>query len=364
MCSMKNQTYIKTGFYILVFNTFFLLLSTSCSSTKSKNMEDYFVNKKELFSEVIIKSDSLKDPWDLCIKDTFLIVGNYKGEPLLEIYGISGKCYKKTLNIGRGPSEILYIGLIQSNLSDDLFYVYDLLGKKLLEFDIASLFSNEKYGPKTYFDLTKMNKTEADINKILVAKDYLICDNRTPEGRILLMKKDGTPINYFLNFPGKVLPEISDINNAALFSSALTVNPQKDHLAMATSMSNMINIFKLKPESIDSVWAYYESMPNDITIQGGDGYSQAFFTKKSKLGYLDIASSKKYVYALYSGLTLDDPNCEYGKIIKVISWDGNENFEIKTDRGLRSIEVDTDDLNLYGISLNEEKGTEIVKFKL
>jgi hypothetical protein len=360
---MKNQTF-KNAFHILLIYTFLLLLNSSCTSTNSKKSEDFFSIKKELFSEVIIKSDSLKDPWDLCIKDTFLIVGNFKADPLLEIYGLSGKCYKKTLHIGRGPSEILYIGQIQSNLSDDLFYVYDVLGRKLLEYDIKSLLNKEIYSPKNYFDLVKNSKADVVINKILTAKDYLICDNKTPEGRILLMKKDGTPIDYFLNFPGKVLPEISDIDNASLFGSYLTVNPQNDHLAMATSMAKMIDIFKLQPNSIDSVWAFYESMPNDVTIQGGDGYSQAFFTPKSKISYLDVASSKKYVYALYSGLTLNDPNCEYGNVIKVISWDGNETFEIKTDKVLKSIEVDTDDLYLYGVSLNEEKGAEIVKFKL
>lgn len=87
-------------------------------------------------------------------------------------------------------------------------------------------------------------------------------------------------------------------------------------------------------------------------------------TKKSILGYHDITSSNKNVYALFVGISEEEGDYRYAHRIRVFDWNGENRFEIQTDYPIKRIAVDADDNFIYGISHDKEKSPIIVRFDL
>ena len=62
------------------------LIIGSCNHEKKDNKKTTtFTNKSNVTSSILIGPTNLLDPWDISILDTTLIIGNEKGEPLLEV---------------------------------------------------------------------------------------------------------------------------------------------------------------------------------------------------------------------------------------------------------------------------------------
>jgi hypothetical protein len=68
----------------------------------------------------------------------------------------------------------------------------------------------------------------------------------------------------------------------------------------------MIDIFDVSESAVKTVWSHQGFLPHDLNIiQMGEIYKAAM-SAKSQCGYVDAASSEKYIYALYSGRTFDE----------------------------------------------------------
>ncbi len=337
-----------------------------CEKKEDTFQNDYFSNKHFLKGEIVIEQSKLLDPVHIASIDSFLIISNYKGEPLIEIFTKSGDLVTGIINYGKGPREMLIVGDIQTDINDKAIYICDLALKKILKCDLEKAVNNINYKPSVYYNLNSSNAKKLMFDKIWLGNDFLLCESRSPQGRILILDPEGNNPFYHLDYPDKTLisSNISDFDNAKLYASTLCLSPDRSKLAIATYSAGMLELYQINKNKIDRIWSINEFFPQGIKLVKMGERQVAVHTQESVSGYLDICCSKKYVYALYSGKKLSESDYAWGKTVKVISWNGDETFEYILNRKVKRIDVTKNDEFLYGVSENSNKEPEIIRFIL
>lgn len=322
-----------------------------CSRVEER--DQCFLDTVSANAEMFIEGEKLASPGLLIVMDNFLVIGNSKNSitPLIEVYNrATGNLQNTFLNLGNGPNEVLMIGNIQYIPEIEELLVADLFKRKIFSYTLDDIIKGDR--PEPTLRYKRDDKSPLMFDKLYKDKDFLIAESRDPKGRILLFNEDGSGVGYYLTYPDKenVDNRLSDINNAELYASAMTVSPSLDKIALATYSAGMIDICKVEKNHIEPMWNYTEFYPQGMmVVPMGDGMVVAH-TKESRSGFTSISSSDKYIYALYSGKLLEDPTYSYGEVVYVASWDGNETYKINLDKSINRLAVDEKDEYIYGIT--------------
>ena len=348
-------------FYLAVF----LCLVLACNNKNELGYENPFQTRYSLTGTTIIDQSKLLDPTLVSIIDSFIIVSNYKGEPLIELYSNRGEPIKKTVHLGSAPHEILSVGGVQVE-NENSFFVNDLFAKKVLKIDLKGLLNENNYVPEVYFNLLSTNNSDLLFDKVLIGDEIIICESRSPKGRLIVLDSKGELLYYYLPYPEiDAAPiQLNDFQNAQLYSSTFCISPEKDKLAMATYSAGMIDLLKIDDDSIEPIWSYNEFYASGIDLMEMGGENVIVHTNNSRKGYLHTTCSSNFVYALFSGKKLEDESYPWGNIIRVVSWDGEQTFEFELDRLVKRIVVDLNDSVLYAVGKNAQEEPEIVRFEI
>lgn len=358
----------RSKFRIKITETFiiiFISLTWSCENSGEDNKESKIFEKKvSVKAESIVPSENLKDPTDIAVMDSLLIVGNYKGEPLVDIFDLknNGHKYLSVINKGRGPNEIQIIGRIQTSGEKDAFYINDLIGKKILLSEKSNNFE-----PEVLLNAGDLNKDEETIfDKVLIGKDIFIGESRSPKGRMVFLNKKGEVLGFHLEYPKKekIKINVNDFEHAKLYASAVTISPDLTKVGLATYLGSLLDLAVIKEDKLVRSFSYNEFYPSKFFEVAMAGKTVAAATNETRRGYSDIASSNDYVYALFSGRYLKDKNYDYGNAIRVSRWDGSKAFELQLDKDIRRLTVGLDNRTIYGIAKNNKGEPEIVRYDI
>ncbi len=340
------------------------LLSFNCSSSDSESLAVVFTTSKILTAKTLISSESLQDPWIISVVDSALLIANYKATPLLEVYNFSGKLIGKALPRADKDFNVLTVGGIQPEGHNKAFYVYDLFGKKTIKYKFRDINNISTYTASTFMDYSDSTRYPRAVTKFFIGNDVTIGDSRSPFGRILLSKYDGSFLSWNIQQPPKVYPDFSDSENSSLYVSSISISPDKSKIALVTNYAGLFDLYRITPSGIDSIWSYNEFPPSGINrVDLGDGYKVAR-SGNSVYGYSDISVSNKFAYALFSGKKVNEDNYSFGSIIRIVSWDGKRILQFGVDRLVNRIAVSSDDKLLYAIAINDNDNPEIVVFNI
>jgi hypothetical protein len=345
----------------------FLLYSCSQKEKKSKSVFSESEIEKKLNGTVFIGEEFLQDPWTLNVMDSFLILGNFKGLPVIEVYKCSsGEQICSFLTKGQGPLDILAISQFRNN--DNQLFISDLLYKKILVVD-KSCFNEDSIIIRPFFSINNYDEKIIEVvTKISYFNDkYIIANTTSNEGRLGLLHRDDKTLSYFYPFTESdvLFPELDSYRNNDLFSFDMTIGPKNDRIATSTHNADILDIYEFKDDKMIPVWHHQTFLPNGIKILTFENTPpQAFITNKTVQGYKDITSSCNNVYALFSGISEEEGDISYANRIRVFDWNGENRFEILTDYPIKRIAVDHDDRFLYGISHDKEISPVIIRFDL
>jgi hypothetical protein len=73
-----------------------------------------------------------------------------------------------------------------------------------------------------------------------------------------------------------------------------------------------------------------------------------------RFGYIDVATTDRYVYALYSGLRRADApgRANYGRVVRVFDWNAKLVRTMELDQLVFSIAADPSDRRLYAAAID------------
>jgi hypothetical protein len=125
---------------------------TGCNHQENKLF--FSEERFKIEGEILLNEDLLLDPWSILLHDSILVIANNNGEPLIELYDTYGNVGEKFLTIGGGPEEVLAVGNLQTSVTNNNMYVYDLFQHKFLEFDLKKSIQ-PALSPDTIYDYSE-----------------------------------------------------------------------------------------------------------------------------------------------------------------------------------------------------------------
>lgn len=362
---MDIMNFMKAYIHILL--GAFLLQSCNQSNVTP------FERNVDIIGRVAIGGDSLLDPWGIHVQEDILVIANLKGEPLIETYDITADnptLISKFGVLGDGPEEFLGGESFQKGLSASSFIVYDLFKNKFFEYSIPELRENKERPMQIYpFQQHVLQKDSTTVlsDLLLLNGNSVIGRSRDMRGRIVIFDREGNVLRFGGDYP--MIAEyqnLSDYEYTGLFASDIVYNEERGKIAMTAYEADMLDIFDISNDTICPIWSYRTFLPNHLYLfQTSNGNARSAFTKDSDVGYLSLTSSKRYIYALFSGKTMGTKNYMYSNIIRVVDWEGKESFQIHTeDFELKRIAVSEDDRYIYGIAQDDEGDPIIVAYDI
>lgn len=347
--------------YLLSLGVFFF-----CIGCVSRPATDgtLFLEKQKLTGQVLLTDEVLLSPNKLLITDSLLIICNRNDSLFLEAFCLS-TCENlgRFLSKGNGPEDFIYLGTMQRGEDNRSFYVSDFKSHKLFRYDEEDIIKG-RITPIPV-NLPDRNIEGAQFTYYWVSSKGIIAQNITDKGRICLFMPD--TLLFWGDYPSadKVDKRLTDypLANTMLYQSSVTLSPSGNKIALVCDLADMLDIYFLQTDGITTEWSYWRAFPDEMVVMpNGDQY-MAGASMRTTCHYIDVCSSDRYIYALYSGEKMGQPRYMTASRIRVVSWDGTWSKELETTDQLRAISLSPDGNTLYGINQTEE-GYEIKTYDL
>jgi hypothetical protein len=356
---MKNQNILLFIFLVLFLMCSFLSCTKKDQSYTDKATVLYgrsdFKNNISLKSKELSKiSDSLFLPLNTEIIGDYLIILDNNGEHAIHVVNLIKEKYQGSfIKKGQGPNEILVPWFI-SKITDSTFLVYDAGSRKILGFHIDSLLRNKKLLFEKKFNQKDLLTSMKIIGENTYYTSYLNSSNRFFKKNLKSDKEQGygTLLKNYRN--------ASDVN----FAQACIGNLDFENGKIITSyrFAPFFEIYNVELKKWKSILTIdnFSPMFKEIESEGEAVFS---FSKKTKLGIVDIELSNQFIYLLYSGQNMFNSKhkMEVGKKILVFDYNGNPITIYDLDKELCSFEVYKDSI-IYGI--HNDLKAELVKFNI
>lgn len=335
-----------------------LMAACSAGQTAIIDPEVHFrkvpVEVVSVYSRIYLEKYDVLKPWDVLKKGNVYFVYDYgsRQNTLCKIDLEKGEV-RKGVGKGSGPGELQ---MIERLLLD---------GNDVTVFDGVK---NERY---------KIVEGETDDSLKVVEYRHIdveLVSYPTFRGEMMATKNHtGDAWIYLYNKGAEIgrgdFPHFSETDRLTMQErvSVFRNGQQKfspDGTKLATCISNgcAIAMYDCSDSSLNerAMLAYY---PPVFSLTDYD-YQKTALSLDSRAGFLDVACTDKYVYALYSGRVLSDDlfTAYYGNHIFVYDWDGNPVKHYVLDKDLFMLNIDEDNGTLYGVS-NDPEGC-ILEYKL
>lgn len=348
-----------------------LFVVTSCNKNKKeiKSPFDLFsVENKLSLSNFGVDEDSLAQVEGVQCSDSLLVVIDYYSGNSFSLFDIKGgNCIRRFGAIGQGPEEI-FLGAY-GQLSNNEFYVsYDNLGVGLIgKYDLNFLRNNLKKPGLTV--LTRYNIPEAFFSRVIPVDDstYLGVGAYKKEHKYVLFDNKSEVIDsgvkvFGLEHEDFDFTHICLANQVrfkkhpkeSLFVTTLNLSANIEFLAISNNKINLINSINLRDPKYNPI--------------SRNGLHSVNPDKDNIVGYIDVATSEQYVYALYSNKSItgkDDKGSPYASnVILVFDWSGQPVRKLLLPEDAYYIAVNENAGEIYAAVLNKEKGFSIVSYYL
>lgn len=340
-----------------------IILACNPEQNSHNSPASQFSNEKELHAQPFSLEGDLGEPIQILLKDSLLIVSEATNDYLLYFYNINnGELLNKIARVGKGPNEFLSpisIALSQDGNLD----IYSRRQFKFFKYHLqADLSLKEKSLPVQF---------SSDNQMVYSIENGFMAFGLYGKGRFCISNIRGQDFRYFGDYPDIAIEnsagrrmKVDDNTMAMLFQSKVAIKSDYSGFAVVNSNVGIVEGyrlddsigFKLNTFSIsNSVKLKSTSSGNRITAQLSD---------KSPRGFLDVASTEDYIYALYSGRSVKEYpyQTHLGTTLMVFDWDINPIVKYSLDEAVRCIAIDSTKKRIYGIS---ERGgvPEVVFFK-
>ncbi len=274
--------------------------------------------------------------------DSTMIIWNPQAKDY-KFYNLSlnkNKISNKFLPLGRGPGETL--GVFGFGIQGNMFWVYDIVLKKILTKNITSILKNDRSIPFKEYPL------EGRFYKINFVDSLHLIANGDIDSPLKLQKIDlvsSKKISEFGIFKNvKDDYDISSIKKA--YESFPFSKPTGNKVVLAYRYIDEVEIF-----DVDKQTSHITRGPGDFELdpkifQTGGRTINTIHT------FVTGTVTDKYIYLLYSGKIDTEVNPHHGNSIYVYDWEGNPIKKMILKKEILSIVVSADDTLLYAFDPN------------
>lgn len=310
------------------------------------NKSTSFKKEFTLLRQVSEFGDSLGSPSRLIVLDSTIIIIDNKpltGFSSVQAYGASGIYLRSFGRQGQGPNEMLspwQIFIDPANKNN--FWIFDLALYRLTEFSLNGKENNK-------FITFKGGMPYSPIllkNGLIESPGFSLT-----KGRLAVYDTSGKMLKIIGEIPPGKKENVPVPVHQVAFQSVLKVKPDGSLLVLAVRYADMLEIYKPDGTLVKRVHGPVNKNPiYNVDLVNGSPV-MAIDTKNSIIGYTDIALTNNYIYALFSGRTINEyhQKAPYGNHVHVFNWKGEILKVYKTDSDLLTIAVSNDENRLYAV---------------
>ena len=261
---------------------------------------------------------------------------------------------------GAGPLELANAGpMVVDSVS---VRIYDAGGSKLLNYQL----DNFAHGSPAVDRIFRTKGRGGVISLASLSDSVYVVSGIFPEGRLCLINQDGEIISWVGDYP--MPPDVSvEVPFHVLgiaYQSKICRKPGGSRVALAARYGGIVQIFDIDvfngtAVEIKRINTFFPT----FSTWDFDGTPNFRSTEDTKWGYLSVASSDKYIFALYSGkYQRQGESFNTSNQIHVFDWDGNPHCLINLDTDGSFIAVNKD--KLFLLTSDPDNGYDIVEYKL
>lgn len=292
-------------------------------------------------------ADLLGFPSDIARVGRYLTVLDGAADSVVHVLRAEDGSYVRSLGRrGAGPREFKGAWTLGDSEGDEL-WVYDLSVRRMTRIDLGV--PVERAGeplPMRSFNLVS-SLTPTDPrwcgDTVLVSPGFFV------DGRIARFNPAGELVRTVGAVPedGSGMPPT--VRQEA-YVGRLAVDPAGRRLAIATRHADRIEIYRCDGTLLGRVRGPFGFDPVYGTARGRNGPIMST-GDDLRFGYVDVAATGKYIFALFSGRTREGykGDSSFGRFVHVFSWDGRLLRVVEADSDLLAITVDPAANTLYAI---------------
>ncbi len=290
---------------------------------------------------------------DLCIKDSFIITSTYNRNSFFTVYSINNNNIQELYSFGEkgeGPEDFIFPTSLR--IYDKYVHFYDkALSKYITIESLDSLKIQTKNVQSLGFN-----------NLIKLTNGDFLGDGFFSDVRFKLIQKEDT-ISLKIPYPSEDKTKES-VQTGLAYQGDINRNPKRDQIVYTSSYGDIIEIYKSTNNGIEQIFSQQLQYPLYTPQDQNSGEISSNLSPKCIKSALCTYVTEKYIYILYSGMTMDDPMHNYSNIVHVYDWQGNPQKKYILDKHLTCIGIDEHDQFLYGVywEIDEAKDDETIGF--
>ena len=325
----------------------FFLLSSCTSNYLQKDPMSMFNEKHYLTGELLnVEANKLNSYGRMILFDNdCLIKENLRGEYLLEKIFYDRDSIVPIAFKGNGPNEYLHLSLIQKK-DRESYLVFDVFKKAVYTHDLLE-------------NISDTVKFEQPVFHIASIKDRYVANSFHSDSRYSVFDCFGKLNNSFGEFPDDGI-NIPLKRKHFAYQGLMASNDSLGCIVSISYSGTIMEFYKLEESNAKPIRLLHQTFPlyEDAST---NKITSVRHKKDNIFGYVDICSSTKYIYALYSGKQVasqiegqSTEKVRRCKQILVYDWEGNPKYILNTDKELMNIAVSDNDSYLIALGWDDD----------
>lgn len=299
---------------------------------------------------VFLESEVVEVP-DLCspsrvyYNDSALFFKDNKSkEAQVYVHNLKNKKTGKFIKMGRGPGEMLGVFYLAFINDFKTTLIFDISLGDIIEAKTDSLLQDGYFPQKKYVKKPLGQKVLC----VTGCGDRLLAMGNYDDARVVEIQRDDTLKLISGYYPDIHMKKDYDFAMRS-YDGVIKANEDRNACVVACRYADQIEIIDLKAGTPVFIKGPELFEPVSKLIDTGKGKALAHGPEERK-GYVDICCNSKYIYALYSGRSMEDKNSSYGKNLRVFKWDGDYVAEYILDHDVIAIDIDSETNTIFAIS--------------
>ena len=315
------------------------LMMIQCAKKKDSDSQlDEFQSEESVTFQTIDYPEILGVTMQIMKKDSLIILNDFHGDSLINLFNIKDNHVTKLIPVGNGPDELtrpLDIQMVNNKL-----YVYgrNSFSMNLLNLDLLSCESEK---------VNFLFHAPTNCSRFLNLSDSVFICSGFWKKRYALINNKGEVINEFGDYPDFEESEKKfDPHTKAMFhQSQFAKHPHKK--LFASCARYVLEVFDYSETEIPRLVLRKKLGKYNYTHQEGD-LLNIDLSGDSDPGVFEIACSSKYLFLVTV------PDLEGKTDILVLDWEGNPIKKLKSDKTITCLTIDENNNKVYGVITDPE----------
>lgn len=289
------------------------------------------------------RSDALALPLGSAVVGDLLIVVDVASDSAIHVLNrFDGRLLASYGRKGEGPGEFMAAPTVDPDRAANSVWVFDADLSRITYVNLGQLLTHPDSVVPRMINLRAEGPLEAPL---WTSQGSILSPGHFASRRLIQLDSNGTQTG-FVGPPLAGDPLIDAVVRQQIHQATSATNPSRDRLVVVSRWVPRIEIFDPEGTLLTLAQAPFEW---DITPDNIYSLTVWAVTKDMPYGYVSVAASKRWVFALFSGRTRRShpENTGFGEVVHVFDWSGRFVGYIPLAAEALTISVDPEGTTLY-----------------